>query len=103
MIIKFQAKLEKAEAIEDCGESKECDESHVLLRVKDPLAALYPFVGIVAEVRAREIVQLKQTFSGDLLVYIDLVLCTWMGKIWNISANLGNFQFICKNFTPPFY
>jgi len=45
-----QAKLEKAETIEDCGASKECDESQVLLRVKDPLAALYPFVGIVAEV-----------------------------------------------------
>ena len=49
--MKFQAKLEKAETIEDCGASKECDESQVLLRVKDPLAALYPFVGIVAEVR----------------------------------------------------
>ena len=49
--IKFQAKLEKAEAIEDCEASKECDKSQVLLRVKDPLAALYPFVGIVAEVR----------------------------------------------------
>jgi len=45
-----QAKLEKAEEIEDCEASKECDESEVLLRVKDPLAALYPFVGIVAEV-----------------------------------------------------
>ena len=51
LIIKFQAKLEKAEEIEDCEASKECDESEVLLRVKDPLAALYPFVGIVAEVR----------------------------------------------------
>jgi len=45
-----QAKLEKAETIDDCEASKECDESHVLLRVKDPLAAVYPFVGIVAEV-----------------------------------------------------
>ena len=50
LMIKFQAKLERAEAIEDCLASKDCDESHVLLRVKDPLAALYPFVGIVAEV-----------------------------------------------------
>ena len=63
MIIEFQAKLEKAEAVDDCEASKECDESQVLLRVKDPLAALYPFVGIVAEVR-------KQTFRGS--VYIGL-------------------------------
>ena len=83
MIIKFQAKLEKAEAIDDCGASKECDESHVLLRVKDPLAALYPFVGIVAEVReiGQLVGALKQTFSG-LIVYIDVVLCaTWMAKL----------------------
>ena len=53
LIFKFQAKLEKAEVIEDCEASKECDESEVLLRVKDPLSALYPFVGIVAEVRER--------------------------------------------------
>jgi len=40
------------ESAEDCttAENKNCDEEEVLLRVKDPLAALYPFVGIVAEV-----------------------------------------------------
>ena len=59
--MKFQAKLEKAETIEDCGASKECDESQVLLRVKDPLAALYPFVGIVAEVRGT-----NTCFPGEL-------------------------------------
>ena len=40
------------ESTEECNmaENKNCDEEKVLLRVKDPLAALYPFVGIVAEV-----------------------------------------------------
>ena len=40
------------ESVEECNtpENKHCDEEKVLLRVKDPLAALYPFVGIVAEV-----------------------------------------------------
>jgi len=40
------------ESTEECNmaENKNCDEESVLLRVKDPLAALYPFVGIVAEV-----------------------------------------------------
>jgi hypothetical protein len=36
--------------IEDCIDSKECDEVETILRVKDPLAAVYPFIGIVAEV-----------------------------------------------------
>ena len=37
---------------DNCAEdtNKECDETQTLLRVKDPLAALYPFIGIVAEV-----------------------------------------------------
>jgi len=34
----------------DCSESKECDEVETILRVKDPLAAVWPFCGIVAEV-----------------------------------------------------
>jgi len=47
-----QALLVGSSATEDCKEAsnKECDETQVLLRVKDPLAALYPFVGIVVEV-----------------------------------------------------
>jgi len=47
-----QALLVGSSATEDCKEAsnKECDETQVLLRVKDPLAALYPFVGIVIEV-----------------------------------------------------
>jgi len=36
--------------IEDCKVSKECAEMETLLRVKDPLAALWPFAGIVIEV-----------------------------------------------------
>ena len=41
------------ESVEECNtaENRNCDEEKVLLRVKDPLAALYPFVGIVAEVK----------------------------------------------------
>ena len=36
--------------ITNCTASKECDQLQVLIRVKDPLAALWPFVGIVIEV-----------------------------------------------------
>ena len=44
--------LEGSDATENCADpsNKDCDETHTLLRVKDPLAALYPFVGIVVEV-----------------------------------------------------
>jgi len=47
-----QAILAEAEedVAEDCEESKECDEVETILRVKDPLAAVWPFIGIVAEV-----------------------------------------------------
>jgi len=47
-----QAVLEGSDATENCADpsNKDCDETHTLLRVKDPLAALYPFVGIVVEV-----------------------------------------------------
>ena len=38
----------------DCSESKECDEVETILRVKDPLAAVWPFCGIVAEVMKEE-------------------------------------------------
>jgi len=38
------------EDIDDCEESKSCDEVETILRVKDPLAAVWPFIGIVAEV-----------------------------------------------------
>eukprot|EP00088_Acartia_fossae_P021623 TRINITY_DN23007_c0_g1_i11.p1 TRINITY_DN23007_c0_g1~~TRINITY_DN23007_c0_g1_i11.p1 ORF type:complete len:314 (-),score=88.10 TRINITY_DN23007_c0_g1_i11:204-1145(-) len=33
-----------------CSESHNCEEVFTLLRVKDPLAAVWPFIGIVAEV-----------------------------------------------------
>jgi len=33
-----------------CDESPNCEEVSTLLRVKDPLAAIWPFIGIVAEV-----------------------------------------------------
>lgn len=36
--------------IKNCTFSKECAEMETLLRVKDPLAALWPFAGIVIEV-----------------------------------------------------
>jgi len=36
--------------VNNCTASKECDQLEVLIRVKDPLAALWPFVGIVIEV-----------------------------------------------------
>jgi len=47
-----QAVLKEAEEdVEDCEESKEsCQEVETILRVKDPLAAVWPFIGIVAEV-----------------------------------------------------
>merc|ERR1711994_440889 len=51
MIYICQAKLKNAAPFEDCEASKECDESEVILRVKDPMAALWPFIGIVTEVR----------------------------------------------------
>jgi len=41
--------LEEAE-VTDCQISKHCDQSESLLRVKDPLAAVWPFCGIVVEV-----------------------------------------------------
>ena len=52
-----------SESVEECNtpENKHCDEEKVLLRVKDPLAALYPFVGIVAEVNL--MTNLTKTFQ----------------------------------------
>ena len=47
-----QAVLKDSEedVTENCKESKDCDEVETILRVKDPLAAVWPFIGIVAEV-----------------------------------------------------
>ena len=39
-----------SEELEDCKESKHCDRTETILRVKDPLAAVWPFCGIVVEV-----------------------------------------------------
>jgi len=39
-----------SEELEDCTESKHCDRTETILRVKDPLAAVWPFCGIVVEV-----------------------------------------------------
>lgn len=33
-----------------CSETENCEEVFTLLRVKDPMGAIYPFIGIVAEV-----------------------------------------------------
>ena len=50
-----QATLKNVEEdIENCAESKECDETQTIVRVKDPLAAVWPFIGIVAEVGLNE-------------------------------------------------
>ena len=38
------------EELEDCEDSKHCDSTETILRVKDPLAAVWPFCGIVVEV-----------------------------------------------------
>jgi len=46
-----QAVLKDTETlIKNCTASKECDQVETLMRVKNPLAALWPFVGIVIEV-----------------------------------------------------
>jgi len=45
-----QAILSESEDVIDCKSSKECSEVETILRVKDPLAAVWPFIGIVAEV-----------------------------------------------------
>lgn len=47
-----QASLKEAEssALANCKESKHCDRTDTVLRVKDPLAAVWPFCGIVVEV-----------------------------------------------------
>ena len=69
------------ESVEECNtpENKHCDEEKVLLRVKDPLAALYPFVGIVAEVKLLAYIFLMKTLnpclkSGYRPLYCDLFL-----------------------------
>ena len=38
------------EDLDDCDKSKHCDSTETILRVKDPLAAVWPFCGIVVEV-----------------------------------------------------
>ena len=65
----MQALLVGSSATEDCKEAsnKECDETQVLLRVKDPLAALYPFVGIVIEVETSK--------QKTCLLFINVSFC----------------------------
>ena len=75
----LQAKLKSAAPIDDCEASKECDESEVILRVKDPLAALWPFVGIVAEV----------SYHSKLSsVSLSENLHQWIGQVWSMTPKL---------------
>ena len=54
------------ETVEECNtpENRNCDEEFTLLRVKDPLAALYPFVGIVAEVKMTYLTTRRSIFGS---------------------------------------
>ena len=73
-LLLVQAVLKGSDAAANCAElsNKDCDETHTLLRVKDPLAALYPFVGIVAEVNISIVLYLFKLLSLSRWYYCVL-------------------------------